>query len=552
MGNQPKSQKKSLDFDVADNNCPRNKYRQSNDIKRGAMDSTGQDSDDTATTTTDDSRVIELNINSDETAGQEFSDFIQASKLSDDLNFELSIDDGSLRDSASPADHEEHNYGTNHRSNLFDPTAAIDDDWEIPLERIVMYQNDYHRCGSQGDVYLGRLSNSPVAVKRVRDGALANIRHLKDLDHKNIIHFKGVSQDPRRNFYFIVMEWCNNGTLAQKLHDAHPIISPSNLCDFAQQIANGMKYLHSKNIIHRDLKPSNILLTRNNELKISDFGTHKVFNKSSVLSTSQTGTYAYMAPEVIRGESYSFPIDVWSYGVVLWEMFFGLRPYNNLDSSAVVWAVGNNSFHLPVPASFPDGLSFILKGCWHAKAGERMTFQQICMMLKGASPELKKISKERWPPTQAGWKREARDELHKHLQSKNDPSEDEVFTQERKAFEEALEQAQKLRNRNKHLHLKLQECSMLVLRERREIEMREEMVTKREQAVIQAESKNRCRENELNQMRETITLIKDELNRRGIQLECLKQEHKLQSQSFNDKNQEDKSDEACESIDTTL
>lgn len=521
------------------------------------MDSIEQDSDDTATTATDDSRVIELNFNSYEMAGQELNNFTQASKLSDDINFELSIDDGSLHDSSSSADHDDskhhlHNHSksnttdsisNNLRSPLCDSATVIDDDWEIPLERIVMYPNDFHRCGSQGDVYLGRFNNSPVAVKRVRDSALADIRHLKDLDHKNIIQFRGVSQDPRRNFYYIVMEWCNNGTLAQKLHDAHPIISPSNLCDFAQQIASGMQYLHSKNIIHRDLKPSNILLTRNNDLKISDFGTHKVFNnKSSVISTSQTGTYAYMAPEVIRGESHSFSIDVWSYGVVLWEMFVGLRPYNNMDSSAVVWAVGNNSFHLPTPASFPDGLSFILKGCWQAEANKRMSFQQISMMLKGSNPELKKISKERWPPTQAGWKREARDELQRHLQFPTDPYEDEVFAQKRKAYEEALEQAHKLRNRNNHLHLKLQECSMLVLRERREIEMREEMVSKREQAIYQIESENANRVHELNQLKETFAMIKDELDRRNIVLDCLKQRtdrdraFTQQGQSGNDDN----------------
>lgn len=428
---------------------------------------------------------------------------------------ELSIDDGILDDETviiSDRIQQLNGLSGGEDSSQADDGVG-DDDWDIPLDRIVMYPNDFHRCGSQGDVYLGRLSNSPVAVKRVRDSALANIRHLKDLNHENIIKFRGISEDPRRRFYYIVMEWCNNGTLAQKLHDAHPIISPSNLCDFAQQIANGMKYLHSKNIIHRDLKPSNILLTRNNELKISDFGTHKVFNnKCSDLSTSQTGTYAYMAPEVIRGESHSFPIDVWSYGVVLWEMFIGLKPYNNLDSSAVVWAVGNNSFHLPVPTSFPDGLSFVLKRCWQAKASERMTFQQICMMLKGATPEMNKISRERWPPTQAGWKREARDELQKHLQFKNDPYEDEVFTQKRKAYEEALEQAQKLRNRNNHLHLKLQECSMLVLRERREIEMREEMVTKREQAVAQSEAENANRVHVLNQLKERLEQIKQEIS----------------------------------------
>lgn len=401
---------------------------------------------------------------------------------------------------------------------IINENKQIDDDWDISLDRIVMLPNDFHRNGSQGDVFLGRLSNSPVAVKRVRDQALANIRHLKDLNHKNIVKFIGVSQDPRRNYYYIIMEWCNNGTLAQKLHDDHPIISPAHLCEFAQQIANGVKYLHSKNIIHRDLKPANILLTRNYEIKISDFGTHKVFGGDRHFSKSQIGTYAYMAPEVIRGEAYSFPIDAWSYGVVLWEMFVGLRPYHNLDSSAVVWAVGNNAFHLPIPLDFPDGLSFILKRCWHETAAERITFQQICMMLKGATPEFKKIPKERWPPTQASWKKEVKSELKKHLQFKTDQDDDKI--QDQKSQDDA-EKKQREREKMIRCHMQLQEASLLLMREQRELDIQKESFAK-EKELLARERDAISKDREI--LRDVISQFMDtlpeeflsELSRRGI------------------------------------
>lgn len=393
-----------------------------------------------------------------------------------------------------------------------------DDDWEIPFERITMCHRDFQRCGSQGEVFYGKLSNTPVAVKRVKDVSLTNIKHLRELNHKNVIKFRGISQNS--NFYYIIMEWCQYGTLHDHLHNGKQL-SATILSDFAQQIANGMKYLHSKKIIHRDLKPSNILLTKQDVLKISDFGTHKVFynDKLPVTSVTYAGTHAYMAPEVIRSEPYSYPIDVWSYGVVLWEILTSDEPYKNLDSSAVVWAVGNNSFKLPVPSNFPGGFSRILDGCWKANPSERFTFQQVCIILKGAIHEIDKISKERWQPLQAEWKREIRDELNKHLQFKNEHTPDQICRKEQ-ALNELIEENIKRRNKINDLYLKLQETCLHVQREREELtkekenfrrekeelelekvelnRQKEELI-KREEGVAKREAESCKRDNEFNE-----------------------------------------------------
>jgi serine/threonine protein kinase len=86
----------------------------------------------------------------------------------------------------------------------------------------------------------------------------------------------------------------------------------------ALDIANGMAYLHSQAILHRDLKPSNVLLTNNKRAKISDFGMSVALTGQEL--TAETGTYRWMAPEVIKHESYSSNADVYSFGIVLWQL----------------------------------------------------------------------------------------------------------------------------------------------------------------------------------------------------------------------------------------
>lgn len=99
-------------------------------------------------------------------------------------------------------------------------------------------------------------------------------------------------------------------------------------------------------------------------VKVSDFGTSREWNDVSA-TMSFIGTVAWMAPEVIRHELCSERVDVWSYGVVLWELLTQEVPYKNMETHAIMWGVGTDSISLPIPSSCPGSLRALLNQCWH-------------------------------------------------------------------------------------------------------------------------------------------------------------------------------------------
>lgn len=150
--------------------------------------------------------------------------------------------------------------------------------WEIAFDSI--RNLEWISSGSQGVVFKGYLNNRLVAVKKVREKSETEIKHLKKLKHKNVINFIGVcTVEP--TCYCVVMEFCSRGPLSEILATKKEQIEPDLISEWANQIANGMNYLHINQIIHRDLKTANILVTEDNILKISDFGTSKQRNDQS-------------------------------------------------------------------------------------------------------------------------------------------------------------------------------------------------------------------------------------------------------------------------------
>mmetsp|Transcript_18950 Transcript_18950/g.44110 ORF Transcript_18950/g.44110 Transcript_18950/m.44110 type:complete len:208 (-) Transcript_18950:690-1313(-) len=139
-----------------------------------------------------------------------------------------------------------------------------------------------------------------------------------------------------------------------------------------------MAYLHSRNVIHRDLKPSNVLLTLDHRAKVSDFGM-SVANTGQEL-TAETGTYRYMAPEVIRHESYSSNADVYSFGVVLWQLITREVPFATKTPIQAAFAVAEGH-RPPIPASTPPRLREIISACWDQDSHKRPSFTYIAMEL---------------------------------------------------------------------------------------------------------------------------------------------------------------------------
>ncbi|XP_067300729.1 mitogen-activated protein kinase kinase kinase 13 isoform X2 [Pseudorasbora parva] len=349
------------------------------------------------------------------------------------------------------------------------------DMWEVPFEEISELQ--WLGSGAQGAVFLGKFHSEEVAIKKVREQKETDIKHLRKLKHPNIISFKGVcTQAP---CYCIIMEYCAQGQLYEVLRAGRKI-SPQLLVDWASGIASGMNYLHLHKIIHRDLKSPNVLVTQNDGVKISDFGTSKELSDKST-KMSFAGTVAWMAPEVIRNEPVSEKVDIWSFGVVLWELLTGEIPYKDVDSSAIIWGVGSNSLHLPVPSTCPDGFKILMKQTWQGKPRNRPSFRQILLHLDIASADVLGTPQETYFKSQSNW----REEVKKHFEKiKSEGTcihrlDEELIRRRRDELRHALDIREHYERKLERANNLYMELSAIML----QLEVREKELLKREQAV---------------------------------------------------------------------
>ncbi|XP_039212288.1 mitogen-activated protein kinase kinase kinase 13 isoform X2 [Crotalus tigris] len=349
------------------------------------------------------------------------------------------------------------------------------DTWEVPFEEISELQ--WLGSGAQGAVFLGKFRTEEVAIKKVREQSETDIKHLRKLKHPNIIAFKGVcTQAP---CYCIIMEYCAHGQLYEVLRAGRKI-TPRLLVDWSTGIASGMNYLHLHKIIHRDLKSPNVLVTHNDTVKISDFGTSKELSDKST-KMSFAGTVAWMAPEVIRNEPVSEKVDIWSFGVVLWELLTGEIPYKDVDSSAIIWGVGSNSLHLPVPSTCPDGFKILMKQSWQSKPRNRPSFRQTLMHLDIASADVLATPQETYFKSQAEW----REEVKKHFEKiKSEGTcihrlDEELIRRRREELRHALDIREHYERKLERANNLYMELSAIML----QLEVREKELLKREQAV---------------------------------------------------------------------
>ncbi|XP_042437186.1 probable serine/threonine-protein kinase DDB_G0282963 [Zingiber officinale] len=244
--------------------------------------------------------------------------------------------------------------------------------------------------GSCGTVYHALWYGSDVAVKvfsknEYSDDLIVSFRQevslMKRLRHPNILLFMGAVASPNR--LCIVTEFLPRGSLFRLLQRKTKLDWRKRIL-MALDITKGMNYLHHSNpiIIHRDLKSSNLLVDKNWTVKVGDFGLSRLKHETYLTTKSGKGTPQWMAPEVLRNEPSDEKSDVYSYGVVLWELVTEKIPWYNLNSMQVIAAVGFMDQRLDLPADLDQQWVSIIQSCWQREPKLRPTFQELIARFK--------------------------------------------------------------------------------------------------------------------------------------------------------------------------
>ncbi|GAQ84386.1 Protein kinase superfamily protein [Klebsormidium nitens] len=200
-----------------------------------------------------------------------------------------------------------------------------------------LYLGDRFASGTYGRLYTGVFRGQTVAIKIVRSPESEQAAfQMADMFSRE---FMGACQKPP--LHCLVTELLPGGTLRKYL--SGPTAPPpfAVALRMALDVARGMDYLHSKNIIHRDLKADNLVLSRSHVVKLTDFGSARVESEEGAQMTAETGTFKFMAPEVIRRRGYSRKVDVYSFGILLWELFTAEVAFAGMSGVQAAFAVVN-------------------------------------------------------------------------------------------------------------------------------------------------------------------------------------------------------------------
>ncbi|KAM3199767.1 serine/threonine-protein kinase STY46 isoform X1 [Capsicum annuum] len=276
--------------------------------------------------------------------------------------------------------------GINVTADHVDTPSNGSEAWEIDNAQL---KYEYKiATGSTGDLFKGSFHNQEVAIKVLKAECLnedvqrdfaQEIYILRKVRHKNVVRFIGACTKPPR--LCIITEFMSGGSLYDFLHKKKGLFRLSVLLKVAIDVSKGMSYLHQNNIIHRDLKTANLLMDENQVVKVVDFGVARVQVQSGVM-TAETGTYRWMAPEVIGHKPYDRKADVFSFGIVLWELLTGKLPYEFLTPLQAAVAVVQKGLRPTIPANTHPTLVELLEKCWQQDPFVRPEFSVILDILQ--------------------------------------------------------------------------------------------------------------------------------------------------------------------------
>nr|XP_033770818.1 tyrosine-protein kinase Srms [Geotrypetes seraphini] len=272
------------------------------------------------------------------------------------------------------------------------------DAWEQP-------RSDFQPRRKLGEGYFGEVwegmwkGTYPVAIKTMKQADVnktdlqKEIQALKSLQHPNLIQLFAVCTigEP----IYIVTELMQKGNLLSYINSLEGrVLSPLHLMYITCQVAEGMAYLAEKHVVHRDLAARNILVGDNLSCKIADFGLARLLKEEFYSPSSNTKIpVKWTAPEAANYQRYSLKSDVWSYGIVLFEIFtYGEQPYSGMTNREVLEQL-SHGYRLPRPRACPVDVYQIMLSCWRDEEDMRPSFQNLRDKLNSINTNLNHMQK---------------------------------------------------------------------------------------------------------------------------------------------------------------
>jgi serine/threonine protein kinase len=265
--------------------------------------------------------------------------------------------------------------------------------------------------GSYGRVYRAHYEGKDVAVKIIEGSSSIEADISQSLSHENLVKVikTSVTGSTTSSETYgaeercivrttIIMEYCDVGTLRDVLFDNTNTMSPHTMISIALDVAKGMDYLHRLQIIHGDLKCENVLLVRSMNrqcgmvAKVSDFSLSKQLDANQMyVKTRSLGTLTHMAPEVLLQGNVGYAADVYSYGIILWELVFRQRPWQHRRPLEIVHCVTAGQRPSLSGCMFSSAFMALVDACWTQEAARRPSFAGIMSELlavqKSLSPD---------------------------------------------------------------------------------------------------------------------------------------------------------------------
>lgn len=257
------------------------------------------------------------------------------------------------------------------------------DEWELPKEEFQL--ENQLGSGHFADVYSGKWKNhSKVAIKILKNNDALVLRDfqlevqiMKRLRHKHLISLFAVctSSSP----FYIITELIEKGDLLHFLRNPEGrSLQMESLVDMAAQVADGMAYLEANNSIHRDLAARNVLVGDGYVCKIADFGLARIIKEPVYLSDDKKIPYKWTAPEAIGHGTYSSKSDVWSFGILLYEIVtHGGIPYPGVNTGEVYDLITKENYRMPSPPKCPQAIYNIMRACWRTEPVDRPNFKVL-------------------------------------------------------------------------------------------------------------------------------------------------------------------------------